>query len=111
MLIRLREHDSHVFASDIIKPTLDEIKLLLTASTKVDILGLCRLFLDEMTDVDILHIQGFSFESKDRSLLNHTGILCCHLQLVLDVMLSDSLMNNEKTSGPRYMYIALKDTT
>ena len=52
-----------------IKPKLDEIKLLLSSSTKVDILGLCETFLDDKTDDDILHIQGFNFERKDRSLL------------------------------------------
>ena len=52
-----------------IKPKLDEIKLLLSSSTKVDILGLCETFLDDKPDDDTLRIQGFSFERKDRSLL------------------------------------------
>ena len=36
-----------------IKPKLDEIKLLLNSSSKLDILGLCETFLDENTDDNI----------------------------------------------------------
>ena len=48
------------------KPKLDEIKLLLNPSSKLDILGLCETFLDENTDDNILHMEGFNFECKDR---------------------------------------------
>ena len=52
-----------------IKPKLDKIKLLLNSSSKLDILGLCETFLDENTDDNILQMEGFNFERKDRAAL------------------------------------------
>ena len=51
------------------KTKLDEIKLLLNTSSKLDILGLCETFLDENTDDTILQTEGFKFECKDREAL------------------------------------------
>ena len=51
------EHRSlHVAIANIchIKPKLDKIKLLMSSSTKVDILGLCETFFDDKTDDDTL---------------------------------------------------------
>ena len=50
-----------------VKPKLDEIKLLLNSSFKLDILGLCKTFLDENTKDNILHMQSFNLERKDRA--------------------------------------------
>ena len=49
------------------KPKLDEIKLLLNSSFKLDILGLCETFLYENTKDNILHMEGFNLERKDRA--------------------------------------------
>ena len=51
------------------KPKLDEIKLLLNSSSKLDILGFCETFLDENTEDNILHMEDFNFERKDRAAL------------------------------------------
>ena len=51
------------------KPKLDKIKLLLNSSSKLDILGLCETFPDENTDDNILQMDGFNFERKDRAAL------------------------------------------
>ena len=52
------------------KPKLDEIKLLLNSSSKLDILGLYETFLDETpTDDNILNMEGFNFERKNRAAL------------------------------------------
>ena len=52
-----------------IKPKLVEIKLLLNSSSKLDILGLFEIFLDENTDDNSLQMKGFNFERKDRAAL------------------------------------------
>ena len=57
-----------------IKPKLDEIKLLLNSSSNLDILGLCETFLDEKTDDNILQIEGFNFERKDRATLRQDAL-------------------------------------
>ena len=57
-----------------IKPKLGEIKLLLNLSSKLDILGLCETFLDENTDDNILQIEGFHFECKDRTALRQGAL-------------------------------------
>ena len=57
-----------------IKPKLDEIKLLLNSSSKLDILGLCETFLDENTDDNILQMEGFNFERKDRAALRQGAL-------------------------------------
>ena len=49
------------------KPKLDEIKLLLNASSELDILGLSGTFLDENTENNILHMEDFNFERKERA--------------------------------------------
>ena len=51
------------------KPKLDEIKLLFNSASKLHILGLCETFLDENTEDNILHMEGFNFEHKDRAAL------------------------------------------
>ena len=56
------------------KPKLDEIKLLLNSSSKLDILGLCETFLDENTDDNILQMGGFNFERKDRAALRQGAL-------------------------------------
>ena len=48
------------------KPKLD---VLLNSSSKLDILGLCETFLDENTEDNILHMECFNFERKDRAAL------------------------------------------
>ena len=50
-----------------IKPKLDEIKLLLNSSSKLDILALWETFLDKNTDDNILKMEGFNFECKNRA--------------------------------------------
>ena len=52
-----------------IKPKLDEFKVLLSSSSKLDILGLCETFLDENTNDNILQMEVFKFERKDRAML------------------------------------------
>ena len=57
-----------------IKPKLDEIKLLLNSSSKLDILGLCETFLDETTDDNILQMEDFNLERKDRAALRQGAL-------------------------------------
>ena len=47
-------------------PKLDEIRLLLNEHRSVNILGLCETFLNENTDDNVLSIDGFTFERRDR---------------------------------------------
>ena len=56
------------------KPKIDEIKHLLNSSSKLDILGLCETFLDENTDDNILHMEGFNVERKDRAVLKQGAL-------------------------------------
>ncbi|MCG8066696.1 MAG: hypothetical protein JAY84_02445 [Candidatus Thiodiazotropha taylori] len=57
-----------------LKPKLDEVEILLNSTANLDILGLCETFLDENTDNDILHMNGFNFERKDRSTLKQGSL-------------------------------------
>ena len=50
-----------------IKPKLDDIKIMLSESKNVDILGLCETFLDSSVDDETLHIPNYHFERKDRT--------------------------------------------
>ena len=43
-------------------------------SSKLDILGLCETFLDENIDGNILQMEGFNFERKDRAALRQGAL-------------------------------------
>ena len=49
-----------------LKPKVDELKVLLPESKQVDVLGVCQTFLNKSVDDKILHIDGYTFERKDR---------------------------------------------
>ena len=49
-----------------LKQKVDELKVLLSESKQVDILGVCETFLNNSVDDKILHIDGYTFERKDR---------------------------------------------
>ena len=53
-----------------LKPKLDEMKQMLNLSNNNDIFGVCETFLDKTVDNDILSINGYTFERKDRSQCN-----------------------------------------
>ena len=57
-----------------LKPKLDEIKILLNSASNRDLLGMCETFLDENTGDNILHMDGFNFERKDRSVLRDDSL-------------------------------------
>ena len=44
-----------------IKPKLDELKILLSESNQIDILGVCETYLNKSIDDTLLHINHFSF--------------------------------------------------
>ena len=73
-----------------IKPILDEFKLLLNSPSKLDILGLCETFLDENNDDNILQIEGFNFEHKDRAALRQ-GALNIKRGCVVVVYIADHI--------------------
>ena len=50
-----------------IKPKLDQIKLLLNSSPKLDILSFRKTFFDENTDDNILQMEGFNFLLVNRT--------------------------------------------
>ena len=52
-----------------IKAKLDEIKFLLNSASKLDIRSKCETVLDESTDDNILQMESFNFERKDRATL------------------------------------------
>ena len=56
-------------------PKFDEINLLLKGPQTLDILGLCETFLDDQVDSNLLQIDGFSFERKDRDGKSGGGLL------------------------------------
>ena len=49
-----------------LKPTLDDMKILLDSANCIDVFCLCETFLTETVDNDILPISGYTFERKDR---------------------------------------------
>ena len=49
-----------------LKPKLDDIKILLQPSNKIDILGLCETFLHDDIPDSILGVDGYTFERRDR---------------------------------------------
>ena len=57
-----------------LKPKLDEIKILLNSASNLDLLGMCETFLDKNTGDNILHMDGFNFERKDRSVLRDDSL-------------------------------------
>ena len=57
-----------------LKAKLDEIKILLNSASNLDLLGMCETFLDENTGDNILHMDGFNFERKDRSVLRDDSL-------------------------------------
>ena len=78
-----RQHTSAVQAQGLhvaninichLKPKLDEIKILLNSASNLDLLGMCETFLDENTGDNILHMDGFNFERKDRSVLRDDSL-------------------------------------
>ena len=46
---------------------LDEIRLLLNEHRSVNIVGLCETFLNDNVDDNVLSIDGFNFERRDRN--------------------------------------------
>ena len=50
-----------------LKPKLGDLKILLSESKNVDILGLCQTFLDSSVGAETLHIPNYHFERKDRT--------------------------------------------
>ena len=56
-------------------PKLDEIRLILHESRSVNILGLCETFLNDHVDDNVLSIDGFNFERRDRDGGSGGGIL------------------------------------
>ena len=48
------------------KHKLDDLKIMLSESKNVDILGLCETFLDSSVRDEKLHIPNYHFERKDR---------------------------------------------
>ena len=50
-----------------IKPKLDDLKILLSESKNVYILGLREIFLDSSVDDETLYIPNYHFERKDRT--------------------------------------------
>ena len=47
-------------------PKIDQLKLLLEGRQSPDIFGICETFLSESVPNDLLNINGFSFERRDR---------------------------------------------
>ena len=85
------------------KPKLDEIKLFLNSSSRLDILGLCETFLDENTDDNILQMEGFNFERKDRAALRQ-GALNTKRGGGVVVYIADHIkISVEKTSNPQIL--------
>ena len=56
-------------------PKLDEMRLLLHENRTVNILGLCETFLNDHVDDNVLSIDGFNFERRDRDGGSGGGIL------------------------------------
>ena len=46
------------------------MKILLNSTKHIDIFGLCETFLSESVDNDILNLDGYTFERKDRHEIN-----------------------------------------
>ena len=53
-----------------IKTNIEELKILLSKSNQVDVLGLCETFLNKSIDSMLLQIVGHTFERKDRNTCN-----------------------------------------
>lgn len=53
-----------------LKPKLDEVKILLNSSNKVDIFGLCETFLKTNIDDKTISIDGYTIERKDRDAIS-----------------------------------------
>ena len=51
-----------------LKPKLDDVKILLQRSNKIDILGLCETFLHDDIPDSILSVDGYKFERRDRNI-------------------------------------------
>ena len=49
-----------------LKPKLDEIRILLSPTNNIDVLGICETFLHDNIDDDVLQMEGYSLERKDR---------------------------------------------
>ena len=47
-------------------PKFDEISLLLNGPCTLDIMGLCETFLNNQVDNNVLNIDGYDFERRDR---------------------------------------------
>lgn len=58
-----------------LKPKLDEIKIMLSSSNSIDVLGTCETFLNNSIPDDVLVIADYTFERKDRSDRDGGGIL------------------------------------
>ena len=49
-----------------VKSKLDERKIILNSTKHIDVFGLCETFLSESVDNDILNIDSYTIERKDR---------------------------------------------
>lgn len=49
-----------------LKPKLDDLKFLLDNANCIDVFGICETFLNNTIDDEILNINGYKFERKDR---------------------------------------------
>ena len=56
-------------------PKIDEINLLLKGYQTLDILGICETFLNDQVSDNILQIDGYTFERKDRDAKSGGGII------------------------------------
>ncbi|MCU7800562.1 MAG: reverse transcriptase family protein [gamma proteobacterium symbiont of Lucinoma myriamae] len=53
-----------------LKPKIDDVRLLLNKSNNLDIFGVCETFLNNTVADDILTVNGYHFERKDRTSAN-----------------------------------------
>lgn len=49
-----------------LKPKMDDMKIMLGKSKCIDIFGVCETFLNQTVSDDLLNIDGYKFERKDR---------------------------------------------
>ena len=54
---------------------LDELKLMLSDTKSIDILGICETFLDKKTPDSLSNIKGFATERRDRKDKQFGGIV------------------------------------
>ena len=81
-----------------LKPTIDELRIMLDLSNSIDIFEVCETFLNQSVDDSTVHVKGYRFERKDRLFCLKILKVVVFLYILLTISITlDVLILNHQT--------------